>query len=189
MAREALCCSLQGRELPVIRLAVAPQLKKSAIFVTGRVHPGESVSSFAVEGLIKFLLSDHPQSKALRDHFEFHIVPMLNPDGVVLGNYRFSASGHDLNRKWNAPLAHLHPEIFHAKSYFLHLSKVAHIAYVLDFHGHSRRHGYFFYGCSDDTLASQISAQLLPFIISQKSQMFAIQNCNYKMMTKDREGT
>ena len=28
---------------------------------------------------------------------------MLNPDGVVNGNYRFSAAGHDLNRKWHKP--------------------------------------------------------------------------------------
>jgi len=25
---------------------------------------------------------------------------MINPDGVVRGNYRFSAAGYDLNRKW-----------------------------------------------------------------------------------------
>lgn len=25
---------------------------------------------------------------------------MINPDGVVRGNYRFSTAGYDLNRKW-----------------------------------------------------------------------------------------
>ena len=38
----------------------------------------------------------------LRDHFVFKIVPMLNPDGVVNGNYRCSLSGQDLNRQWLA---------------------------------------------------------------------------------------
>lgn len=36
----------------------------------------------------------------LRDKYLFKIVPMINPDGVVNGNYRFSAAGYDLNRKW-----------------------------------------------------------------------------------------
>lgn len=34
---------------------------------------------------------------------------MLNPDGVILGNYRFSFSGYDLNRKWQATSQKLHP--------------------------------------------------------------------------------
>jgi len=28
---------------------------------------------------------------------------MLNPDGVVCGNYRCSLSGKDLNRRWSLP--------------------------------------------------------------------------------------
>lgn len=31
----------------------------------------------------------------------FHIIPMINPDGVVAGNYRTSFSGRDLNRKFD----------------------------------------------------------------------------------------
>ena len=29
-----------------------------------------------------------PEARALRDHFIFKIVPILNPDGVINGNYR-----------------------------------------------------------------------------------------------------
>jgi murein tripeptide amidase MpaA len=107
--KDLLCQSHEGRQLPILRVGHGVQQAKRVIFVTGRVHPGESVASFAVEGLIKFLTSDHPQSKALLEAFEFHIVPMLNPDGVALGNYRFSACGHDLNRKWHSPVPALHP--------------------------------------------------------------------------------
>lgn len=28
---------------------------------------------------------------------------MMNPDGVILGNYRCSLAGFDLNRVWEAP--------------------------------------------------------------------------------------
>lgn len=39
-------------------------------------------------GVIDFLVSQHPVAQTLRDHVIFKIVPMLNPDGVYLGNYR-----------------------------------------------------------------------------------------------------
>ena len=44
--------------------------------------------SGGVAGAIDFLISNHPIAKILRDHIVFKIVPMLNPDGVYLGNYR-----------------------------------------------------------------------------------------------------
>jgi len=39
----------------------------------------------------------------LRDNFVFKVIPMLNPDGVIVGNYRCSLSGLDLNRQWQGP--------------------------------------------------------------------------------------
>jgi murein tripeptide amidase MpaA len=36
----------------------------------------------------------------LLEKFEFYIIPMLNVDGVINGNYRCSLASCDLNRKW-----------------------------------------------------------------------------------------
>lgn len=72
--------------------------ERSAIILTSRVHPGESNSSFIMEGLIDYLISDDPGALKLRNKFVYKIVPMLNPDGVIIGNYRCSLSGNDLNR-------------------------------------------------------------------------------------------
>lgn len=72
--------------------------KRKCIILTGRVHPGESNASYVVEGLLEFILSDHKTAQLLRERFVFKVVPMLNPDGVIIGNYRCSLSGHDLNR-------------------------------------------------------------------------------------------
>ena len=68
------------------------------MIISARVHPGESNASYIVEGLIDFLLSQDREAKHLRDTYVFKIVPMLNPDGVVVGNYRCSLAGVDLNR-------------------------------------------------------------------------------------------
>ena len=57
---------------------------KKAVIFTARVHPGESSSSFVIQGLIDFLLSNEIKAVSLRKNFIFKIVPMLNPDGVIL---------------------------------------------------------------------------------------------------------
>lgn len=46
----------------------------------------------------------------------FKLVPMLNPDGVIVGNYRTSLSGVDLNRVYKSPHVNLFPTIYHAKN-------------------------------------------------------------------------
>jgi murein tripeptide amidase MpaA len=68
-----------------------------------------------VEGMIKFLLSEDESAVKLRNVFVFKIIPMLNPDGVIIGNYRCSLSGVDLNRKWISPSQRLVPEVFATK--------------------------------------------------------------------------
>ena len=46
---------------------------------------------------------------------------MLNPDGVIIGNYRCSLAGQDLNRQWKDPVKHLFPEIYHTKEVSLYI--------------------------------------------------------------------
>ena len=61
---------------------------KKCIVLSGRVHPGESNASYCIQGTIDFLVSDAPEARFLRNYFIFKIVPMLNSDGVAVGNYR-----------------------------------------------------------------------------------------------------
>lgn len=66
---------------------------RRAIIITSRVHPGESNASFIMHGILTYLVSDEQGAKYLRNNFVFKIIPMLNPDGVINGNYRCSLSG------------------------------------------------------------------------------------------------
>jgi murein tripeptide amidase MpaA len=69
-----------------------------------RQHPGETPGSFMAEGIMDFLTDpDNSEAEYLRNKFVFKIIPMLNPDGVIHGNYRCSLAGVDLNRKWDNP--------------------------------------------------------------------------------------
>ena len=95
--------------------------KKDILLIMARVHPGETVSSHVVNGCLSSLLSQGdsmkglPESEYLKSCLEIHIIPMLNPDGVVHGNTRTSFSGSDLNRRWASPSEKIHPEIYYLK--------------------------------------------------------------------------
>lgn len=84
-------------------------VEKGYILITARIHPGESVSSYVCNGIVEFLLSNDEKAKKLRQNFVFKIIPMLNPDGVIHGNYRTNISGYDLNKKWENPSKIYHP--------------------------------------------------------------------------------
>lgn len=56
-----------------------------------------------MQGIIDYLTSQTEEADFLRTHCIFKIFPMLNVDGVVLGNYRCGLEGNDLNRKWIKP--------------------------------------------------------------------------------------
>jgi murein tripeptide amidase MpaA len=64
---------------------------RQVVFITARVHPGETPASHVVHGLLEFLSGDNPDAEALRRRAVWVIVPMLNPDGVSAGNYRCDA--------------------------------------------------------------------------------------------------
>jgi hypothetical protein len=54
-----------------------------------------------IRGTLMFLTGNSPAAAALREAFIFIVIPMLNPDGVIQGNYRTSLIGCDLNRKYS----------------------------------------------------------------------------------------
>ena len=120
---------------------------KKAIIFTGRVHPGESNSSYVLQGLIEFLLSNDSKAENLRNHYIFKIVPMLNPDGVVRGNFRMNSVGKDLNRMWPEKNLETSPSIFYCHKMILKTLENRYIHFFCDFHGHSNKHNFFLYSC------------------------------------------
>lgn len=53
-----------------------------------------------IKGLIDRLLAPNKEAEELRKFSHIFVIPMINPDGVVLGNTRTSAAGKDLNREF-----------------------------------------------------------------------------------------
>lgn len=117
--RETIGQTIQNRKVDLITVDnVEKPVKKlirskiRVIVIIARAHPGESPASFVLQGFIEFLLGNHAIANILRENFVFKIIPMLNPDGVFLGNNRCNLVGHDLNRCWNSASSWTEPELF-----------------------------------------------------------------------------
>jgi hypothetical protein len=50
--------------------------EKPCVVLCGRVHPGETNSSWMVKGAVDFLVSTAPEAQTLRDRFAFKILPV-----------------------------------------------------------------------------------------------------------------
>lgn len=90
--------------------------KKKAIVITARVHPGETPASWMMKGFMDFITGDSYVAKKLRHKFIFKLVPMLNPDGVIVGNTRSSLTGRDLNRQYRTVIRETYPSIWNTKA-------------------------------------------------------------------------
>jgi hypothetical protein len=155
---------------------------RKGIIISARVHPGESNASFMMKGVIDFLLSPNAEASALRDHFVFKIVPMLNPDGVMYGNYRCNLAGADLNRKYDFPSKDRHPLIVGMKRMVRKFVDERPVMLFCDLHGHSRKKNIFMYGCVDsDDYAKTTEIKIFPKLLSKMSDSFSFKNCSFNL--------
>lgn len=190
MNRKTLCYSIGGNKCDLLTITAAGNpdeiKKRKGVVLTARVHPGETVGSWMMKGAIDFLTGRSKEAEILRQAFVFKIIPMLNPDGVVYGNYRCGLAGVDLNRRWKNPNKNLHPTIFASKRLIKSFAKEREITMICDMHGHSRRKNIFAYGCNMPEQPELTRA--FPYILSKISPVFAYHYCSFKMQ-KSKEST
>ncbi|KAK3593957.1 hypothetical protein CHS0354_040690 [Potamilus streckersoni] len=193
--QRVLCRTLAGNLVYVLTITSPSQnaddLKhKKAVVVTSRVHPGESNASWMMKGFLDYLTGSSADAKLLRDTFIFKIVPMLNPDGVVVGNYRCSLAGRDLNRNYKSTLKDSYPSIWHTKQMIRRLLQERDIIVYCDLHGHSRKQNVFLYGCENRHNAERrLRERIFPAMLSKNAtDKFHFGSCKFKIQ-KSKEGT
>ena len=196
--RSALCKTTAGNllELLIITNFTSTQdqiARRKCIILTSRVHPGESGASFIIEGVLEFLISDEPTAQTLRDRYVFKIVPMLNPDGVIVGNYRCSLSGHDLNRQYPNPSQKMFPECYGIKQMIRKTLECRKIEIYCDFHGHSRQKDLFMYGCSQlagvgPQSDKRLKEQVFPMMYDRICSNFSFAGSSF-VVHKSKEST
>ncbi|KAG3114386.1 hypothetical protein PI125_g6480 [Phytophthora idaei] len=202
--RRVMCKTIAGNNCDLLTVTDFSQddekdsitRRRTAIVITARVRPGESNSSFVTHGILDFLTGNSLEARFLRHHFVFKVVPMLNPDGVIHGNYRCSLAGTDLNRRWLNSSSELHPTIFATKNMLLSVRKTRHVSLYCDLHGHSRKKNIFLYGCRPFDPGSRSEAarvRLFPHILCKTSDcahggFFSFGDCTFSV-TASKKGT
>jgi hypothetical protein len=104
-----------------------------------------------VHGLISFLISKSKVADQLRKRLVFKIIPMLNPDGVIIGNTRTTLIGTDMNRQFlddQEGDPKLNPVPIAVKDLIQSLIKEdkEKIVAFMDLHQHSKKKSIFIYG-------------------------------------------
>lgn len=188
--RKSLCQTTGGNSCDLLTITTfnnkAENIKtRKGVVLFARVHPGESNASWIMKGIIDYLTGPTLQAKILRDNFVFKIIPMLNPDGVIIGNNRCGQAGVDLNRCWIDPSKKLHPTIFHAKALVKQFSEENEIVLACDFHGHSRKKNIFMYGCLGRTRNRE---KIFPKLLEKISDVFNFSDCVFGLQ-KAKEAT
>ena len=191
--RKTLCTTLAGNDVDYITINNSnlnkfeeESSKKNGIVLFARQHPSETVGSWTIKGAIEFLMGDSDEAKYLRDNFIFKIIPMINVDGVIMGNTRTSLAGCDLNRRWSNPNEFLHPEIYSAKELIMNFASNKKIECIVDFHGHFGAFNSFFYA---NNIKEDIEkCRFFPFSCANKSNVISIEKSKFSM-PKYKQGT
>ena len=131
-----------------------------------------------MKGIIDYLVGPSLGARMLRDNFVIKVIPMLNPDGVILGNTRCSLAGVDLNRIWLDPSQKQHPTIYHMKQLLRNIQQERELFLYCDLHGHSRKKNMFMYGnCNKGD--AQARERIFPFLLERSADIFSFADCAF----------
>src|SRR3546814_12079146 len=78
-------------------LALGNPDAREVLLVLGRQHPPETTGTQALMGFVDELAADSPLASDFRERTLVIVLPLLNPDGVVEGNWPGNTTGHAPN--------------------------------------------------------------------------------------------
>ncbi len=89
--------SAQGRSISMLD---SGGTSDDIVLLVGRQHPPEVSGAVAMRAFLEVVFSETELAARYRERFRIIAVPLLNPDGVITGNWRGNSAGADLNRDW-----------------------------------------------------------------------------------------
>ena len=148
------------------------------IFITARVHPGETPGTLTFNGILKLLIdSDNPISKILLDNFIFKLIPIINVDGVSNGYFRLNTEGYNLNRCYLGPSPRINPENYAITKLFYFYSSHYKVRYYFDLHADMNVRGVYTFGNALKAFEDHVENVLFSFIFKINSSHVDFSYC------------
>ena len=85
---------------PITMFFVEENTNNPYILILGRQHPPEVTGAIAIKSFVNELISKNDLSESFLDNYNIIFVPLMNPDGVENGYWRYNENKKDLNRDW-----------------------------------------------------------------------------------------
>ena len=85
---------------PITMFFVEENTNNPYILILGRQHPPEVTGAIAIKSFVNELISKNDLSERFLDNYNIIFVPLMNPDGVENGYWRYNENKKDLNRDW-----------------------------------------------------------------------------------------
>ncbi len=129
---EAIGLTGEGRQL--VRLHASPDRRRRGrpgAYVAARQHAGETPGSWVLDGIVRAVAAEQPAGP-LRG-IEWWVVPFVDLDGVVNGDYGKDSFPIDLNRAWAA--MPMRPEVAAIQRDMQYFAEGRARRFVLDLHG------------------------------------------------------
>lgn len=133
--------SILGRELPVLDICKGDPKGKQIVVLLTRQHPPEVTGYYAFQSFLETMLNNSDLSKDFFNKFHVLAFPIMNPDGVDLGNWRHNAGGIDLNRDWSV---YNQPEIKQTAAFINKTLKKTNSKLILGIDFHSTWYDVFY---------------------------------------------
>ncbi|KAF5301248.1 hypothetical protein FQR65_LT00948 [Abscondita terminalis] len=89
--------SYEGRDMKIIKISTNPKANKPVIFVDAGIHGREWLAP-AMAQFIMYQLIENPKNRYLLDRVDWHILPVVNPDG-----YEYTHTKKRFWRKTRSP--------------------------------------------------------------------------------------
>ncbi|MDA9904074.1 M14 family metallopeptidase [Hyphomicrobiales bacterium] len=116
---------------PITMFFIETDIKNPYIIILGRQHPPEVTGAFALKGFIDQLVSPSQLSQNFLNQYNIIFVPLMNPDGVDNGHWRYNVNKIDLNRDWGT---FSQPETIAVNEKLIRLTANSKLALFIDFH-------------------------------------------------------
>ena len=121
--------SVQNR--PIKAFFSNENINNPYIFILGRQHPPEVSSVFAIKSFVNELIGNINLSEEFLSKYNIFFVPLMNPDGVENGFWRYNYNKKDLNRDWDN---FFQPETYSVKNFLDNLKNRNQPILYIDFH-------------------------------------------------------